>query len=317
MIIKHLTQARPQTFQFTSGLILLFSSVLLAPAILAQESCDTECLRDLADQYLAAILEHDASKAPLTESPATTYNSAPVARDNAGPWANATSYGDHQIYIADAESGQIAVVTSVNEGSKTNILALRLKIENRLISEVEMMYQRDKGDTGAHFNPDGWTDAEPEFSSILPENQRSSREQLLAWSQSTWHANSVPVAYEPNCKHFEEGDMATDPRACPRPDDTPVDTNARSPIADVERGLVVSFGVVEGLVLSRGFFVPHSMLQGTATDLMEPQPGGVKPMPASAHVMQVIKFVNGKVRISQAYMNIQPTGARSPWVESL
>jgi len=315
MTTNLLSRIKSQQFRLTTGLPLLVSLLLITPASQAQEGCDSACLRSIADQYLAAMVQHDATELPLADSPATTLNSAPVGVSNAGPWASSTGLGEYRAYIVDPIAGEIAVITSAYEGEKANILALRLKIEDRLISEAELLYQRDKGETGAHFNPEGLSSAEPLLSSVVPAGQRSSREELIRMSQATWRPDSVKVPYQQGCKHYEEGDYVSDPRACPAGNDTPKDPNSRSPIADVERGLVVSYATVEGFVLGRGSFIPNSMLAGTSSGMLNPRPGNIKAMPASAHVMQILKVVDGKVQITQAYMNIHGQGMQSPWVE--
>ena len=66
----------------------------------AQESgsCNRECLESIADQYLAAMVQHDASRAPLAEDLVFTENTVKLPPTE-GLWFTASGLRDFKFYI--------------------------------------------------------------------------------------------------------------------------------------------------------------------------------------------------------------------------
>jgi hypothetical protein len=65
-----------------------------------------------------------------------------------GSWNVATGKGKYRLWVPDTQTGQIALLTTVTEDGQTpgssvaSMLALRLKVVNRQISEVEALFVR-------------------------------------------------------------------------------------------------------------------------------------------------------------------------------
>lgn len=276
-------------------------------------ACDASCLRQMADQYLSGMLKHSSSDVPLAASVATTLNASPVGFSNAGPWLTTTGLGSYREYIVDPVGQQVAVVTSTMEGARPAVLTMRLRVQDGTISEAELLIARNRADTGAHFGPDTLSAAEPELSAVVAQSERSSRAELLRIAKTTW-TDAAAAPWQAGCRHYEEGEWAKDPRACPLGADSPTDPSVQIPVIDVEHGLVVSYSVVYGYVVGPGFYIPESMLHGENKAMMALKAGAVRPLRASAYVMQVLKVVNGQIRTSQAFMNVLAPGTTSPWV---
>ena len=69
--------------------------------------CDRACLTGFADQYLKAMVAHDASKAPFAEKVIFTENTIRLPLTE-GLWFTSSGLGDFGIYICDLQTNQIA-----------------------------------------------------------------------------------------------------------------------------------------------------------------------------------------------------------------
>ena len=115
--------------------------------------CDRACLEGFVDQYLAALIAHNASQLPLAENARYTENGQDL-KMNDGMWQVATAIGDKKLYFADIQSGQIGYRGVVEENGRKQIVMTRIKVVNRKISEIEALVLRG----GSFNNPDGLED---------------------------------------------------------------------------------------------------------------------------------------------------------------
>jgi hypothetical protein len=188
----------------------------------AANDCDRACLKNMLDQYLNAVIAHDPAKAPLFAGFRQTEN-AIVVRPGTGVWKSVTGLGKLQRRYLDAVNGQAGYFGVVEEGSAPAIVTVRVKVERRQITEAEWMIVR-KGDPGLNgfgpdgrpsgnfFDPDNVT-ANPPPDRVLPKNVRSSREALIAVTNSyfdgiTTHDGAIIRAY-PGCTRVENGRTVT------------------------------------------------------------------------------------------------------------
>ena len=189
-----------------------------APAFAAADDCDRACLKTALDQYLAAVTMHKPSAAPLFAGFRQTENAVVVPLGE-GVWKSVTALGKVQRKYLDAVSGQAAFYGIVEEGSSSAVVTVRVRVEDRKITEAEWYIARatDPGMNGPAqpgqappnlFNPDGLAAAPPP-DRVLPKASRSSRELLLAITNSyfdgiTSHNGSIVMA-DPQCERMENG----------------------------------------------------------------------------------------------------------------
>ena len=102
----------------------------------AGADCDRACLKNTLDQYLGAVIKHDPSAAPLMVGFRQTEN-AIVVRTGTGVWKTATALGKIQRRYLDPVSGQAGYFGIIEESGNLAIATLRLKVENRKITEAE------------------------------------------------------------------------------------------------------------------------------------------------------------------------------------
>src|SRR5688572_18774459 len=202
----------------------------------AAQTCDRACLRTTLDQYLAAVVKHDASAAPLVVGYRHTEN-AINKRLGDGIWKSVTALGKVQRKYFDPAAGQAAYYGLVEEGSNSAVVTIRIRVENRKITEGEWYLARpdDPGLSGPRqpgrgpanlFNPD-YLIANPPPERVVPRDKRVDRDTLLRIVESyfdaiTSHDGSVALTH-PGCGRVENGSPAPagrflppNPNAAPR-----------------------------------------------------------------------------------------------------
>jgi hypothetical protein len=198
---------------------LLGSAHVFAATVTAP--CDRACLKGILDQYLNAVIKHDTSAAPLFVGFRQTENAA-VVKPGSGLWKTMTGFGQVQRRYADPVSGQAGYFGVILEGDNTAIVTLRLKVENRKVTEAEWVIARTvplpvnappaasgRGPTG----PEGLAANAPPPDKPLPKEARSSREAMIAVANSYFdglqaHDGSVVIAH-PGCVRVENGGTVT------------------------------------------------------------------------------------------------------------
>jgi hypothetical protein len=184
----------------------------------AQTTCDRACLRAMLEQYLAAVIKHEPSAAPLVVGFRQTENAINVRPGN-GVWKTVTGLGKVQRRYLDPVSGQAGYYGTVEEGSSTAVVTVRLRVENRQLTEAEWHIARadDPGLNGARqpgrppanlHNPD-YLAQNPPPDRVVPRDKRADRATLVRIVESyfdaiTSHDNSVALTH-PGCGRVENG----------------------------------------------------------------------------------------------------------------
>jgi hypothetical protein len=197
-------------------------TMTLAGSVSAQSAsaaCDRACLEGLVDQYLDAAIAHDPKRLPLTRNLKYTENGQKLELGD-GLWRTLSGKGTYRMFVTDAQAGQVTFLGSIAEDGIPAMLAVRLKVENRRIAQIEVLVQRsDKSAAGFEKIGYTWTEA-------VPANERSSREELVRV------ANMYFIGLEKNdgkgrypftddCNRIENGQFTTNvptPAGETRPD---------------------------------------------------------------------------------------------------
>src|ERR1019366_4893529 len=112
-------------------------------------SCDRECLNGYVDQYLDAMVKHDPKLVPLTKNVKFTENGQRLDPGD-GLWRSMASKGTYRLFVTDTSTGEVAFLGTIyEEGRKAgekvgDVIALRLKVVNRQIPEVETLVARNE-----------------------------------------------------------------------------------------------------------------------------------------------------------------------------
>jgi len=198
-------------------LVAVIVAAIALPAV-AQTACDRACLRTTLDQYLNAVVKHDPTAAPLVVGFRQTENAINTRPPN-GVWKTVTGLGKAQRRYFDAVTGQAAYFGTVDEGANPAIVSVRVRVEDRKITEVEWYIARadDPGLSGPrrpggppanNFNSEYLTQNQPP-ERVVPVAMRSDRATLLRIVDSyfdaiTSHDGSVAMTHQ-GCGRVENG----------------------------------------------------------------------------------------------------------------
>ena len=190
-------------------------------AAFAQAACDRDCLRSTLERYLDAIVAHDPSKAPLVVGFRQTENAINVAPGR-GAWQSVTALGNVQRRYFDPVSGQAGYYGTVMEGDETAVVTVRLRVENRELTEAEwyiarandpgMRGPREPGGPPANLHNPEYLEQHPPPQRVVPRNERVDRAALSRIADSyfdaiTSHDRSVALVHE-GCGRAENGSPA-------------------------------------------------------------------------------------------------------------
>jgi len=129
--------------------------------------CDRACLNGFVDQYLDALVAHDPSRLPTTKLVKSTEDGQQLELGD-GFWRTATGKGSYKFYIDDPEAEQVGFLGTMREAGQPVILALRLKVENQKISEIETILARGQMAQGGAANLEKLGSPRPAFAQDIP-----------------------------------------------------------------------------------------------------------------------------------------------------
>ena len=290
-------------------------------------ACDRACLIAFMDEFRAALLAHDPTRLSLASRARYTENTItlPIGK---GLWATANSFGNFKQYFADPTSRQVAFIGVVKENDIPAILAVRLKVENRRISEIEAIVPRE---TQGAARLEATGGPLPLWDEVLSPSERRSREQLTTITNSYFeailHSNGRLAPFDKNCRRAENGfysvlnpdpTLAWDPKSSFRPYklgcEEQLNTGIwsyirnirerRFPIVDEERGLVVAF-----VVFDHPGTVPYFEAPGYGR--VNNPPEFLKPN--SMSILEAFKIKNGLILQVAAEGGFLPFGIGSGW----
>jgi len=137
-------------------LAAIVGPVLLDRPASAQGTCDRACLEGIADNYLDALAAHDPKRLPLASAFKYTENGQRLLPGD-GFWNSVRGKGTYKLHVADVTAGQIVTFATMREelspagrggpprASVPMILAVRLKIDNRRLAEIETLLAHSEG----------------------------------------------------------------------------------------------------------------------------------------------------------------------------
>ena len=158
------------------ALILVVLTLSTSPAF-AQSSCDRECLKGLITQYLNAMVAHNPRALPLAPNTRFTENTKTMPLGE-GLWKEATGLRPYRQDFLDVRDGQAASHVIVEANGNPIMLAVRLKIADKKISEIETMVTRNRTD-GAIFAPENLKEPQAAMNVVPTAAQKMSRAELI------------------------------------------------------------------------------------------------------------------------------------------
>lgn len=291
--------------------LLSFALLTAAAAWAADPSWDRGCLEGFMNQYLDAMVAHDPSHLPVTPTVKFTEDDV-VLKLGDGLWGTASARGIYKEYFDDPEEGQVAYFGTMKENGHGIALALRLKLEDRRISEAESVVVRSPRTFELMERAAA---PDPLLLETVPTSERLSRTRLTAIANQYFEAieqgNGKVAPFDADCNRFENGMKTSGALGCSAQLDTQVFNYIsrifprRFLVVDPDRQVVF------------GFFMFHH--RGDVLWVNSPGEGkhdmmGAAKRPFSVDVAEAFRIKDSKIRKVEALMTALPYGAKSPFV---
>jgi hypothetical protein len=315
----------------------------------ADPACGRTCLQGFVDQYLDAWIARDPKRLPLTANVKYTENGQRLELGD-GSWNVATGKGKYRLWVPDTQTGQVAVLTTVTEEGAApgqnvaSMLALRLKVVNRQISEVEALFVRPAGGGGrggAGAAPGGPAQRleamgtpHPIFLQPIPAAERMSRADLIRVSNMYFTGMQQndglgEYPFTDDCDRFENASQSTNvptPPGQTRPDPKTSSSYSSqwSCLEQFKSGLIhfvtrirdrryVAVDPEYGLVFSFVFF---DHMAGKTRTYTHPDGRVITSGPTSPwtwEIAELFRVEKGKIRRIEAILVQSPYGQQSGW----
>jgi hypothetical protein len=281
-------------------------------------SCNRACLESLINQYLDAMVAHNPFGLPLASKIRFTENEQ-VLPFGDGIWNNVTALGKYKLYVSDPQDGQAGFLGTLKENDSPVMIAIRLKVENRRIAEIETLVVRDPR---AATTLDEMTPPDPAFTASGPVARNVMLAAVNDYDNAIEQGNGDKVPFDSDCNRVQNATQTTNnPKlAIPGLDWNPFALGCkeqlgtkffieavyprRPVVIDQERGITFGFFM---------FQVP-----GDVTAIDSPGHGKfqVDPSNLSPHFIdaaELFKFREGKIWKIEAIQTNVPYGTRSPF----
>lgn len=165
-----------------------FGSVpLMVPSknAIMREACDEACLKDLAQQYMDALVKQDGSKLPWADRVRYAENGVTIMVGD-GTWATATAKGASPLIVADAKVGKVVWIGSVDDHGQPGFYAIELTARGGQIASVSATMRRKEG-RPPFGDPVAFTH-DPAFSAALAKGKDTPRALMFGLVQAYFEA---------------------------------------------------------------------------------------------------------------------------------
>lgn len=268
--------------------------------------------------FLDALGHNDPSRLPVAPDVKFTENCQRLPLGK-GIWATATPHTPEVLFTVFAEpaAGQVGYFGVVHENAKPSLVSARLRVEEGLLHEIELLVARSPEESGHPriFAPENMTEPRGVFDEVLPAEQRCPRDEMLhivnLYFDGIVAGKGAMIPVYNYCRRIENGVQTVLNPARGTPTSAlgvaaQVDTGVfrdieaardrRFPIVDEERGLVFVIFLFDhpGPVTGSGFVSRYSQ-------------------PNSMMVAELFQIRYRKIYQIEAVLNVFPYGTRPGW----
>lgn len=228
--------------------------VLSNPAFAA--TCDRACLLEQAKQFDSAMLAHTTEKIRLAPDAQIRENTKAIALAD-GKWSNVKQILSEGVFADPIKGNVIEHVTGQTANGKIVYIGTRLKVIDGKIKEVEINF-----DNSERVNVKNLVPYDPIFNTIVPPEERSTREQLqriiTSYFQGLTDHQPIQADYDPRCDRYHSGNRVThnsrngveesgdvgcyESNLGPKPWGPA--TEVRIGLIDPERGIVIGYAIL-------------------------------------------------------------------------
>jgi hypothetical protein len=184
----------------------------------AVQTCDRQCLVNLMQDYLAALIKHDPKAVPFANEVKFTENTANIPVGY-GLWVTASGGPmEFQIYAADPIAQQVACLVMMKENSNQDVLlGARLRLQRGKIAEAEHHVVRE-GLQGAMPN---LQKPRPGLIEDLAPEDRTPRAEMIDIGLSYYDAltgeDGTLAPFAKECERRENGGTSVGGKPRPKP----------------------------------------------------------------------------------------------------
>jgi hypothetical protein len=219
-------------------------------------TCDRACLLGQAKQFNAAMLAHTPEKIQLAPDAQIRENTKAIALGDS-KWIGVTRILSEGVYADPIAGNVIEHVTGQTANGKAVYIGTRLNVVDGKIKQVEINF-----DDSDRVNVKNLVPYDPIFNTIVPPDERSTREQLeriiTSYFKGLTDHQPIQADYDPRCDRYHSGNRVThNPRngveesgdvGCyesnlgPKPWGPA--TEVRIGLIDPERGIVIGYAIL-------------------------------------------------------------------------
>jgi len=263
---------------------------------------------------------------------------------NDGLWGTATKIGDYGIRLADPASGTVGYYGTIVETNVPGVLAVRLKVAERRVTEIEaVIVRREQRAPGGgtmtmmiaalpyQNDPADFAAVDPIFTTSLPQDERTTPADLIAATNSYYQAlrtaDASHVALADNCARRANGVRVTGVADATAPDPAhpafrPLSLGCAAQVSSGDFGEVEGIREVRpwvvdaerGLVLSHALFdIPNDRktvaIKGVGDVALPKLSSG----PYSILGAQLFKVEGGRIRRIEEQLRTVPYKMPSGW----
>jgi hypothetical protein len=279
----------------------------------ADQDCDRACLEAIATQYRAAYLAHDPASAPFAPMVRYTENNVEMPFPD-GTWDTVTEEVGPELTLADPATGSIGIFTAIRQREVPGFLAVRLKVSEGQIVEVEHIIstRRNLSSPPTPIGEPGEFAFDPAIARSVSAAQRASREALTAhlngYFDTLQHNNGEirGTCFHPAATRRENGLLFSDILGGFRSGRYAFNDRVRREVVLIDEERQVAMG--RGFIDHKGVLDEYLLTDGTSTKsvFQEPQSWGF---------LEMFKIEDGCIAAVVATFYQAPYYQRSPWTE--
>jgi hypothetical protein len=219
-------------------------------------SCDRACLLEQAKQFNANMLAHTMEKIPLAANASIRENTKAIALGDS-KWSGVTKILSEGVFADPTLGNVIEHVAAETTAGKAVYIGTRLKLVDKKIKEVEINF-----DDGPRVNIKNLVPYNPIFNTLVPPEERSTREQLerivTSYFRGLTDHKPIEADYDARCDRYHSGNRVThnsgngveqsgdvgcyESNLGPKPWGPA--TEVRIGLVDPERGIVIGYAIL-------------------------------------------------------------------------
>jgi hypothetical protein len=299
-------------FRFVRAALVLALALNASAALAAK--CDKACLENIGERYRAAYVKHDRSLAPFAKRVRFTENGVEMDFPD-GTWDTVTQEVGPGIMISDPKTGGVGIYTAILQRDTPGYLAVRLRVKNGKITEVEHMVstRRNLSSPPTPIGEHAQYKHEPGTADVVPESERVTRDRLVAHANGyfdTLQNNTGEIRgtrFAPGATRIENGLRFTDIEGGFKSGRYRFNERVRDRdmfLIDEERGIVMCRGFID----HKGVLDEYTLTDGTKTR-------SVFREPHTWAFLEMFKVRNDMIVAVEATFIGAPYYMPSPWTK--